>query len=254
MNDWSELPELEEYFSIQRTRPEDLYPSEKFFLPWLARNCDTVLDAGCAVGGFSNIWKHYNTDIVYSGIDLSTRLISAAKRQYAENEFQVANPVEGLPFKDDQYCCVAALGWFHWEPRWKIAMSELWRVSKKYMFFDVRMSVRPGAFKQSMEFAGAENSAVDYIVISESDIVQSLQSLKNVKTILGFGYKGNSDSSVIGLNDEIYFATFVIEKGHDSEVNVAVDMDLFIQWPENWFVRDTNYLRSVLSSQEHDVG
>lgn len=247
MNDWSELPELEEYFSNQRIRPEDLYPSEEFFLPWLARNCDTVLDAGCAAGGFYNIWRHYNNNIAYSGIDLSHRLINAAKRLYPGAEFQIGNPVAGLPVPDNNYCCVAGIGWFHWEPRWREALDELWRVTNKYLFFDIRLSARPGAFKQSMQFAGAENSAVDYIVLSESNIVQSLKKLKHIKTVLGFGYKGNSDSSVIGLNDEIYFATFVIEKGHDHDVNVAVDMDLQMKWPEKWIVHDAEYLRSVLS-------
>ena len=249
MNDWSELPELEDYYSNRRSRPEDLYSSEAFFLPWLARNCDTVLDAGCAAGGFSNIWKHYNNSIKYSGMDLSSRLISAAKRRFPEIDFQVGNPADGLSSLEKKYCSVAALGWFHWEPRWKQALSELWSVTGRYLFFDVRISVRPGAFKQSMEFAGAENSAVDYIVLSEGDIVKSIQKLRDVKQVLGFGYKGNSDSSVIGLSDEIYFATFVIEKGSSDDTTVAVDMELPVLWPDNWVRKDSEYLRSLLASE-----
>lgn len=70
---WAEHPDLVAFYAEHRKHPEDLYPSESRFLPWLARQAHSVVDVGCAAGGFSDVWRHYQPEIRYVGVDLSDR-------------------------------------------------------------------------------------------------------------------------------------------------------------------------------------
>ena len=47
----------EQFFIDKRSRPEQLYRSEKFFLPEVLAKVDNCLDLGCACGDFSTIFK-----------------------------------------------------------------------------------------------------------------------------------------------------------------------------------------------------
>src|SRR5204862_434647 len=64
---WVDHPQLVDFYASHRSRPEDLYPSERRFLPWLAGQSDRVLDAGCGAGGFAGIWRHFNPVIGVDG-------------------------------------------------------------------------------------------------------------------------------------------------------------------------------------------
>ena len=107
---WSTHQELEEFYSENRNQPKDLYPSERRFLPWLAKEVDSVLDTGCAAGGFFNIWRNYNQSIVYTGLDLSSSLIKAARNLVPGSTFLEGNVVDGVDLPDRSSMVVQALG------------------------------------------------------------------------------------------------------------------------------------------------
>ena len=58
MNIWNDT-EAQKFFSFERKKAKDLYLGEKLFLSKiLFENC-TILDIGCAQGGFYKILKSY---------------------------------------------------------------------------------------------------------------------------------------------------------------------------------------------------
>src|SRR5260370_26500151 len=127
--------ELVEFFTSHRSRPEDLYPSEARFLPGLARSARSLLDVGCAAGGFVDIRRTYNPGLRYTGVDLSTALVETARARHPDAEFLVGDCSEGLPLPDAAAEVVAALGWLHWEPRYGTALAELWRLTGHSLLF-----------------------------------------------------------------------------------------------------------------------
>jgi SAM-dependent methyltransferase len=230
-NFWADNPKLVAFYTTHRCKPEDLYPSERRFLPWLAFHATSVLDVGCAAGGFSQIWKHYRQDIVYTGVDLSTKLIEVAQAFFPGSEFRVANPVSGLPFPDNAFDVVQALGWLFWEFDYAKSLEEMWRITRRWLFFDVRLvsteaDVKVGEQRMTFGDEWDGQSITPYLTLAWPYMAQMLLQF-NPKTVMGYGYLGKPSSSVVGIKDEICFGVFVLEKRDPrnmSKATVCVDL------------------------------
>lgn len=237
LGSWIHSADLVEYYSGNRDRPADLYPSERRFLPWLASSASSILDVGCGAGGFASIWSAYNAEIIYSGVDASPELIDAAAALHPGSSFRVADCIDGLPFDDRGAEVVSALGWLHWEPRYAEAIAELWRTAARYLFFDVRVHDRGEADirgEQRLALSGDWDGAttVPYICASWPAFAEHLLALAPAR-ILGFGYSGRAAETVVGIDEEICFATFVLERGSANAAGPLVALDLPFAWPEH---------------------
>lgn len=232
---WVEHPDLVAFYSSQRNAPEDLYPSERRFLPWLARDADTVLDVGCGAGGFAAIWDHFHPGIAYTGVDASANLIDAARRLHPKAAFEQADGSQPLPFADGAFDVVAGLGWLHLEPRYRSALPELWRVTGRRLFFDVRLQTeRPGDVqgRQRLALSGTWDGATEipYIAVAWADFAAALLALRPA-IIRGCGYAGPPADTVSEMPVPVSFATFVLERGADDGADPDVLLDLPLGWP-----------------------
>lgn len=235
---WVDHPDLVEYYETHRNRLADLYPSERRFLPWLAAQAESVLDVGCGAGGLAAVWTGLSPSIRYSGVDISAPLIEAARRAHPEHEFVRADAGTDLPFDDGYGDAVVALGWLHWEERYAAALTELWRVARRFVFFDLRLLDASGA-----DATGAQRLAltgdwdgrttVPYICAAWPRVAELLLSLQPAR-ILGHGYWGAPAGTVVGVNDQVCFATFVLERsGSSGRSRTEVALDLPLRWPEH---------------------
>ena len=234
---WTDHPGLVPFYTEKRCRPEDLYPSERRFLPWLAGQSDSVLDVGCAAGGFRNIWRHYQLSIIYTGVDVSGPLIEAARSLHPDCQFHVGDCANGFALEDRHSTVVQALGWLHWDPRYLEAIRELWRLTGRYLFFDVRLASQPEHSVQGKQLLaytgfGDDGSTVPYLVVAWPPLASLLLDLEPV-SIFGYGYWGKAAETVIGVEGQVCFVTFVLEKAaaekRPGPPTVILDMPL--AWP-----------------------
>lgn len=234
---WAEHPEMLAFYTGHRNRPEDLYPSERRFLPWLASQARSVLDTGCAAGGFSNIWHSYRQDIVYTGLDVSTSLIKAARKTHPHLTFLHRNVTRGSGLPDRYATVVQALGWLNWEPEYSKAIAEVWRLAERYLFFDVRLvaqddHARIGKQKLALTGDWDGEATTPYVTVAWPLLAVLLVNLQPM-TILGYGYWGEPAETVTGVDHEVCFATFVLEKAPVGEEPrlPTVCLDLPLAWP-----------------------
>lgn len=234
---WAEHPDMLAFYRQHRNRVEHLYPSERRFLPWLASRAMSVLDTGCAVGGFSNIWRHYRPDIVYTGLDVSAPLIEAARKLHPNLTFFHRNVTQGSELPDRYATVVQGLGWLNWEPEYARAIAELWRLTDRYLFLDVRLVAqgeRAAIGKQKLALTGDWNgeAITPYVTVAWPGFVVLLVDLQPI-TILGYGYWGKPAETVININRDVCFATFVLEKTPTGEAPriTSVCLDLPLDWP-----------------------
>ena len=234
---WSEHPDLVAFYQDHRNSPQDLYPSERRFLPWLARQ-ESVLDVGCAAGGFSNVWRHYNPRISYVGVDVSSSLIEAARRFHPDLEFHHGDCADGLPLPERFAKVVAAMGWLHWEPRYAEAIKELWRLADRFLFFDVRLAAdaaQAASGKQQVAFAGTWDgkTTTPYVTVAWPHFAAQLLELRP-NAIMAHGYWGKPADTVMDINEQVCFAAFVLERNPAAQfpTQTTVCLDLPFAWPE----------------------
>jgi SAM-dependent methyltransferase len=235
---WADKSTLVTFYESHRDRPDDLYPSERRFLPWLARQSRSVLDVGCALGGFVNIWRSFQPDISYAGVDVSALLMERARQLRPDVEFLQGDCAEGLALPDQSFEVVQALGWLHWEPRYPAALQELWRLTGRWLFFDVRL------IEGEDEASGVQHLEVDelnggsdtpYICSPWSSFAELLGELAPA-TIVGYGYWGPPADSVSGIDRQVCFTTFVLERAQpgDPPREIEVALDAPLSWPAAW--------------------
>lgn len=230
--DWVEHPDLEEFYSHHRDTPDDLYDSERRYLPWLAEESASVLDVGCAAGGFAAIWRSFNPAISYTGVDASHRLIDAARRLHGGFEFHQGDCAAGLDLPDAAAETVQALGWLHEEPRYAAGLAELWRLTGRRLFFDVRLHEGGEDIEAEQRLALSGDwdgeTTTPYICASWPRFAALIASLGPAR-VLATGYFGPPSDTVAGMADRVCFATFVLERGEPqagSGQAPALELDL----------------------------
>jgi SAM-dependent methyltransferase len=225
--------ELVRFYANNRNQADDLYPSERRFLPWLAVEASGVLDLGCAAGGFAEIWRSYNPRIVYEGVDTSPTLVEAARTLHPSFAFHVADGADGVALPDEHADVVQALGWLHWEPRYRKALPEAWRLTKNRLFFDVRLQdgAEDVVGEQRLTFTGDSRgeTTTPYIAVSWPQFARLLLDL-GPSRILGYGYEGVPRDTV-GVGATVCFATFVLEKGVHDDTDVCCELPF--AWPDD---------------------
>lgn len=203
------------YYSENRSNPADLYRSERHFLDRVVKNGISILDIGCACGGFYNIFRQMAENIRYTGVDISEKLVGKAKTLYPEAEFMV-NPPDRLEFKDSSFDLVFSSGVFHMTNCWRELYREAYRVAGGRTLVDFRLTEGSGAKgKIALDFYGqnCENYA-DYIVLNVDELFGALGSLAPApKSVEAFGYM-NAPSKMSDVRlKEVCMAFFLVEKG-----------------------------------------
>jgi len=217
------------FYESHRNRPEDLYPSEARFLPWLAERAESVLDVGCAAGGFLPIWRAFAPRIRYEGVDVSAELVEAARRLHPGVAFQQGDALHGIAREDGHADVVQALGWLHWVEEWPRALDELWRLAARYLFFDVRISLGDAVVgRQRLELDGEWDgkTRVPYVVVSWPELAGRIEAL-GPAVVRGYGYLG-PPASAEEVPPEVCLAAFVLERG---ESPLRLELDLPFEWP-----------------------
>lgn len=91
----------------------------------------TLLDIGTGSGLFAEAF--YKNRIIVSGLDLNSELIEVAKQYLPKSEFKVGY-AEELPYENSEFDASFFGLVFHEVADFEKAMSEAFRVSKKYTF------------------------------------------------------------------------------------------------------------------------
>jgi SAM-dependent methyltransferase len=234
---WSSPASLK-FYSVSRSRIDDLYPSEKIFLPRLLKKGFKVLDAGCAAGGFYSIMKGIQPDIIYYGCDFSAELIKKAKQTYNGVKFIVADLI-ALPFKENYFDLVNCAGTCHMIPDYLAAIAQMYRVSRRFLLFDVRLTDKVIDFDTSdgyqrlcfdNNFWDGE-SVAPYIVLNAKEFLQKLlyKLSPKPKAIYATGYIRPPAATVEIPLKEICMAVFMIEKP-DRQLSRATELCLDIPY------------------------
>lgn len=224
MSGWSAANVLG-FYTSHRHSPEDLYPSERAVLLPVLAECDSVLDVGCAAGGFSNIFAALKPGIRYVGLDGEEAMIAQASHRYPHRSFQQGR-ADHLPFADQSFDLVFCTGVLLHNPDFEPILRECYRVAAKHCVVDLPRVSASGlpsraVMRLSERFpdgAPSDANAVPYTLADPHRVLTVLQSLRPApRTFSLTGYsgqpgRGTYDSATQAPVDLVYFCVLQLGK------------------------------------------
>ncbi len=220
----------EQFFIAKRSRPDQLYRSEKFFLPDVLALSENCLDVGCACGDFSAIFNSYNPKIDYTGVDIIERFVNIAKERYLKSKFQLSDGAS-LDFADSSFDLVHSSGILHLNSHYQDIVREMYRVAKKYVLCDFRLTDGAdlvGEMDVNLLDQEGVTQTLPYYVINTSEHLNFLKSMLPAPAKIEVkGYLHEPSKSAKVATDQVYMAFILINKepqGHLTEVNVNLNL------------------------------
>jgi SAM-dependent methyltransferase len=222
---WRSAESLD-YYRHHRQRLDDLYPSERFFLPDIVRQSGSMLDVGCAAGGFSAVAKALNPQLRYCGIDVVPAFVDTARREHPESEFRVGDGVS-FDTPPGSYDLVHASGVLHLNRRFRDIIAAMWVQTNRYLLCDLRLTTQEAEVGEMIAPFGEEDGAsLPYIVLQVADAVALFQHLvPPPASIRVRGYPHRAAGAARLRNPDIAMAFFLAEKGPASACP-TLDVDL----------------------------
>ena len=198
---WGEENSLK-FFGRERQTPNDLYPSEKIFLPDAVKKANSVLDVGCACGGFSAIMKFFNHKIHYVGVDIIPEMVIRARNSYVDNLFVTAAGHQ-LPFTNQSFDLVHCSGATHLNSRYRDLIADMWRVTRHQLLFDLRLTeglTMEGTFRVDFDNAKA-GGLLPYFVLNINEIrhfINDLPGNPDHVSLKGYMHPASSNAKLPG--------------------------------------------------------
>lgn len=202
MSGWNAANVLK-FYTSHRERPEDLYPSERTVLLPVLAECESVLDVGCAAGGFSKIFTALKPGIRYVGLDAEDAMITQARRRYPSRAFQ-QGVADSLPFPDRSFDLVFCTGVLIHNPDFEPIIRECYRVAAKHCVVDLPRFAASGIPSQAVMRLSerfphdkpTEPNTVPYVLADPHQVMTVLQSLRPApRTFSLTGYPGQPGRS-----------------------------------------------------------
>jgi SAM-dependent methyltransferase len=132
------VPDALNYFHDHRLKTEDVYPSEWFFLKDKLKEGVSVLDIGCAQGGFASIISENIRRFSYTGVDINQRMIDLALEKFPQHTFHKVDEADLSILNDTRFDLVLCLGILHLHEVWRETLALAWQFTKGNLIFDLR--------------------------------------------------------------------------------------------------------------------
>ena len=205
------------YIKRGRSQESRLFRSERHFLNKVIKKGQHVLDIGCAAGGVYNILRNKTGNVKYTGLDIDAECIKAASDKYPDAEFLVGDFLESK-FQSDSFDVAMSLFVMGMQPEYKKFISELVRVSRQYVIFDVRLRYDGMTVidkDTSYFYYHASGKRNYYVILNVFELINYLhiESL-HLKSIRMYGYypKDRSSAFVPMPKNKMVVATVCLEK------------------------------------------
>lgn len=132
------LPGVLDFFAERRGTGAEVYPSEWFFLKDRLKEGLSILDIGCAQGGFAQVIAERIKNFCYVGADVNAEMIARARTRLPQHTFIHVREGDFSALGDEKFDLVLALGILHLHETWRETLAAAWARTGGAMIFDLR--------------------------------------------------------------------------------------------------------------------
>jgi ubiquinone/menaquinone biosynthesis C-methylase UbiE len=223
---WSDQ-QVVAFYAHERHTLDNLYESERAILEPAAAGAGSVLDVGCAAGGFYPILRGLHPGIRYRGVDAVPEMVATARRRFPTVPFEV-NDGKPLPYSDGAFELVLCTSVLHHNPDYQRMMQELYRVASRGCVMDLpRLVAHPYTFDRSTSYmrlaqrfgsgtmGDQAQQAVPYVLCEARSIFEFLMGGLDPRpsALAAVGYYGEPDRSTVLPVKRVCFCVVYLAKG-----------------------------------------
>ena len=218
---WSQ-PNVVDFFDNHRTTTADVYPSEWFFLKGQLHKGMSVLDIGCAQGGFAGIIGEELSKFSYTGVDISKVMIAKANAQHPQHTFHhvAENDYSALSGREG-YDMTLVLGILHLHETWRETIKVAWKQTKSVLILDLRETFENTVEDKSRSYFtmdingsnGDYSEVLPYNVINIGEALKIITSIcSGLEKISHYGYLQSPSDTTVTPIDKIFANVYMIQK------------------------------------------
>ena len=217
---WS-LPGVVDFYNKSRSKKKDLYLGEKFFLEKRLFEDMSILDVGCAQGGFISIIKNYIKNFSYTGIDISESMIKKAKRKNSKQKFYCTTQGNLNFLKNKKFDLVLVLGILHLNKNWRNVLISASKFYRKSIIFDLREIQEKTIEDKKKSFMSMtfnkknfyEKNKLPYNLININDSHNFLKKIFKKRKILKVKYSSKKvTNSATVPTKKVIFSTYCVDR------------------------------------------
>jgi SAM-dependent methyltransferase len=227
--------ELKKYFSANRIRWDDFYPSEKAVIEKLGlHGGSSILDIGCGCGGLGLALMQRFGATSYTGVEINADAAEAA-RSLNPAATILSGDFLGLTSDDvpaASYDFVFSLSCIDWNLAFDKMLEKAWTLVKPggYFIASFRLTDQEGINEISRSYqyinydGRMEGEIAPYIVLNAADLASRLL-LLGASRISAFGYYGAPSRTAVTPFSQLCFAAFAIQKP-EYPISPSLDVNL----------------------------
>ena len=194
---WSQ-PGVLDFFTKERGTTSQVYPSEWFFLKDRLQEGMSVLDVGCAQGGFAGVLGEHLKSFSYTGVDISPEMIAKAKARHPAQRFFCCPEGDLTALKGERFDLVLVLGILHLHESWRDTLAGAWKHTRGALLFDLRETEGTTLDDKSvswfgMDFSGDAEQAelrLPYIVLNAGEALgEAVRLTEGAARLSRYGYR-----------------------------------------------------------------
>lgn len=194
-----ELPGVLGFFDTARSTTGQVYASEWFFLKDRIREGLSVLDVGCAQGGFAGVLAENLQQFRYTGIDIAAEMIARARARHPGHHFHhIPEDSDWEALETERFDLVLVLGILHLHLGWRDTIRRAWDRTTDTLILDLREVDGPtvedpaqSCFRMDFGINDQQHASttIPYVLVNRAEALATIRTLcPGAAKISQYGY------------------------------------------------------------------
>lgn len=211
-----------DFFAERRGTSAEVYPSEWFFLKDRLKEGLSVLDIGCAQGGFAAVIAEHVKDFRYVGADVNPEMIARGRARFPKHTFVAVQEGDFSALGEERFDLVLVLGILHLHETWRATLKAAWARTQGALIFDLRewegatIEDKARAY-MTMDFSAKDDlhraARLPYVLLNAADALHAVRHIcADAARLRHYGYLHAPSGTAVVPAEQVMMNTWCADK------------------------------------------